>query len=153
MAVFRPFPQSSARRGFTLIEVLIVVTLVGILLGVAIPSVGRQVTNDRVQRSAMLVQGLLEEASLQAARRRAPVRVGISGSFIQVTDRASGTVLKQRSFGAASPDLKATVQMTPSGGVTIFPNGRSDAAVTFQLSGGDASVRVVRTTTGILRRQ
>lgn len=153
MAVFRPFPQLSVRRGFTLIEVLIVVTLLGILLGVAIPSVGRQVTNDRVQRSAMLVQGLLEEASLQAARRRAPVRVAISGNFIQVTDRASGTVLKQRSFGAESPDLKATVQMAPSGGITIFPNGRSDAGVTFRLSGGDVSVRVVRTTTGILRRQ
>lgn len=141
------------RRGFTLIEVLIVITVVGILLGVAIPNVGRQVTRDRVHRSAMLVQGLLEEASLQAARRRAPVKVGISGNFIQITDRALGTVIRQRSFGAASPDLKATVQMAPSAGITIFPNGRSDSGITFRLSGGDESVRVVRTTTGILRRQ
>lgn len=153
MAVFRVSSHSTVRRGFTLIEVLIVVTIVGILLGVAIPSVGRQVTNDRVQRSAMLVQSMLEEASLLAARRRAPVRVGISNNFIQVTDRASGTVLRQRSFGAASPDLKATVQMAPAAGITIFPNGRSNAGVVFRLSGGDVAVRVVRTTTGILRRQ
>ena len=113
------------RRGFTLIEVLIVITVVGILLGVAIPNVGRQVTRDRVHRSAMLVQGLLEEASLQAARRRAPVKVGISGNFIRITDRATGAAFcvehwdrgpKSFVWSACLPDGRWVYYLGPNAG-------------------------------------
>lgn len=152
MAGFRSLSKSRGRLGFTLIEILIVVVIVGILLGVAIPRVGTSVRQDRVQRAAMVAQGMLDEASLFAARRRTPVRVGISGTFLRITDRATGTVLRQRSFGAGQ-DLNATMSITPTAGITIFPNGRANAALSLTLSGSGESVVVSRTTTGILRRQ
>lgn len=145
----RPFRR---RLGFTLIEVLIVITIVGILLGVAIPRVGTSVRRDRVQRAAVVAQGVLDEAALFAARRRAPVNVTLSGTFLRVTDRATGNVLRQRSFGAGE-DLNAALTIDPAGGITIFPNGRSTAALSLTLSGSGESVVVSRTTTGILRRQ
>ncbi len=152
MAAFRSLSTSRRRTGFTLIEVLIVITIVGILLGVAIPRVGTSVRQDRVQRAAMVAQGMLDEAALFAARRRAPVRVAVSGSWLRVTDRASGTVLRQRSFGAGQ-DLNAALAINPTTGITIFPNGRSNAALSITLTGSGESVVVSRTTTGILRRQ
>lgn len=140
------------RRGFSLIEVLMVVVLIGILLSVAIPSVGRQVTRDRVQRSAMVVQGMLDDAAAFAVRRRAPVQVTLSGGTLLVTDRESGDVLRSRSFGPEQ-DLRATLAMSPAAGITIFPNGRADSGLRINLSGGGASETVSRTPTGLVRRE
>jgi prepilin-type N-terminal cleavage/methylation domain-containing protein len=144
--------KTRGRFGFTLIEILIVVVIVGILLGTAIPRVGTSVRRDRVHRAAQVGQGMLDEAALFAARRRTPVNVGISGTFLSITDRATGAVLRQRSFGG-DQDLRAALVIAPSGGITIFPNGRATAALTMTFSGGGETVVVSRTTTGILRRQ
>jgi prepilin-type N-terminal cleavage/methylation domain-containing protein len=141
------------RRGFTLIELLIVIVIVGVLLGVAIPSVGRSINRDRVSRSAVVVHSMLDEAGQLAARLRRPVEVEFVAATrsIRLVDRDSGTVLRARSF-ADNQDLRATIAMTPSTGIEIFPNGRATAALTITLSGGGASSTVTRTATGIVRR-
>jgi len=141
------------RRGFTLIELLIVIVMIGVLLGVAIPSVGRSINRDRVQRSAVVVHSMLDEAGQLAGRLRRPVEVEFVAATrsIRLVDRDSGTVLRSRSF-ADDQDLRAAIAMTPSGGIEIFPNGRGTAALTITLSGGNVSSTVTRTTTGIVRR-
>lgn len=140
------------RRGFSLIEILMVVVLVGILLSISVPAVGRQVTRDRVIRSATVVQGMLEEASLSAARRRVPVTVTLASGALRITDRETNEIIRERTFGD-DQDLRATLVMSPSGGITIFPNGRGDSNLRIDLSGAGASAVVSRTATGIVRRQ
>ncbi len=144
--------RSASRPAFTLIELLIVIVMVGVLLGVALPRVGRTINRDRVLRSAVVVQSMLDEAGQFAARLRVPVDVDLVSGAIVVTNRSTGAVLRRRPFGA-SQDLRATVAFSPSAGITIFPNGRADSGLRVSLSTDGFSTVVSRTATGILRRE
>lgn len=140
-----------SRVAFTLIEILIVIVMVGILLGVALPRIGTQITRDRALRSAMVVEGMLDEATQFASRLKVPVQVAYASGTLTVSNRSTGATLRSRSFGAGQ-DLNATVAASPAT-ITIFPNGRSDSPMRIALSNGGFSTVVSRTTTGIVRRQ
>jgi prepilin-type N-terminal cleavage/methylation domain-containing protein len=151
VSVAQPFGPR-ARRAFTLIELLIVVVISGILISISANSIGQQIRRDRVLRSATVVEGMLAEAGQMAVRRRSPVTVTLTGTSLRINDRASGTALRTRNFGPGF-DLQATLAISPSAGVEIFPNGRANAALTITVSGSGLSETVSRTATGIVRRQ
>lgn len=155
MPIRLPF-HTFARRGFTVIELLIVLVIAGILISISANGIGSAIRRDRVVRSASVVEGLLAEAGQLAVRRRAPVTVTLSGGSLSINTRATGgiaaTVLKSKNFGPGF-DLQATLAFSPSGGITIFPNGRANSALRVTVSGSGVSHTVSRTATGIVRRQ
>lgn len=151
--------HSMGRRtaGFTLMEVLMVIIIIGILVSIAGTSVGKQLSQDRIVRATSVVEGMLVEGAQLAVRRRTPICIQQSGNVLQIVQRpaagpcATGTVLKSRGFGPGS-DLEATLTLNPTAGVTIFPNGRANADLTVTVEGRDVQFQVRRTATGVVRR-
>lgn len=76
-----PSPWGAARRrlpqaqGFTLIEVMVVVAIVGLLLTTAIPGMINLVRESRLSAQADLLVATLNSARVEAIRRRANVTV------------------------------------------------------------------------------
>src|SRR6188768_790601 len=85
------------RKGFTMIELLMVFVLVGLVMAIAIRSVGDTIRRDRVNKAVAIVSADLEQAFAIAARQRTPVRVLFDSArmTMAVAERAD-TTLKYR---------------------------------------------------------
>lgn len=135
------------RAGFSVMEMLVVVIVVGIIMSVAGVRVSGMMSQQRVIRAASTVQTQMELAFAVAARNRSPTAIIWSpGSMIlQVTDRAV-----TREYGRI--DMKEIglpygAVTTSSNSVSVFPNGfASDTlSMTFSVtSNGTTFSRRVR---------
>jgi len=142
----------SNRRGFTLMEMMVVVIIGATLVAATAPSVGRGMARARVKRAASVVAGDLELAFSNAARQRKPVRVTFSSGSLSytVTDRATGTVLFTRDFGPSSEFALESFSASAAT-LDIYPNGVASSADTLRLQRGTHSRRVTVTRVGLVR--
>ena len=139
--------------GFSLIEVLVVVIILGIMAGVAGPAMSVMVRHNRVNRATMVITSDLQNAFAVAARQRQPVRIQADSAnrSYQFIDRKTGAVLRIRTFyGDNSEYLLNTLVFNPST-VDVFPNGVSSAALTVKLANGDYSKQINASTAGFVR--
>lgn len=142
-----------ARRGFTTIELIIIVVIIGILAGMAGPAMSRIVRHGRTNRAATVIAADLQNAFAVAARQRQPVRItaDAASKSYQFTDRKTGTVLRIRSFYGDTSEYRLTsLQFNPAQ-IDVFPSGVSSAAVTVDLANGDYARRITASTAGFVR--
>lgn len=138
--------------GFSMLEMLIVMIIIAVLVGIAIPRMGRIIRHERVNRAAQVLVQDLQNGFAMAGRQRAPVRLTFTtGTKTYVfTDRASGTVLQTRVMSTGS-DYSLTSMSTNVTTVDILPNGIGSAAFTVTLANGDYSRTVSASTAGFVR--
>jgi prepilin-type N-terminal cleavage/methylation domain-containing protein len=81
------------RKGVTLIEVAIVVTMTGILAGIVYPSMASALTraNSRSAQSAVVAQ--LAVARSAAVQRGRPARLVVTGNVLNVSMDSAGTLI------------------------------------------------------------
>jgi type II secretion system protein H len=145
--------KNSARGGFSLFEMLIVVAILGIMAAMVGPALSRIVRHNRVNRAATVIASDLQNAFAVAARQREPVRIqadAASRSY-QFVDRKSGAVLRIRTFYGDTSEYRLTkLEFNPTT-IDVFPNGVSSAKVTIDLANGDYSKQITASTAGFIR--
>ena len=137
MSVDRRSGPGGRRRGFTTIELLIVIVIAGVTAIAALPMIGRTVANERARRGSTEVSNFLEYAFAVAARIDKPVGLTFTSStgLLTLTDRVTSNTLRQMALQQNSNYQFQSVTFTPNGGVTIFPSGMSSSAITITVSG------------------
>ena len=140
------------RDGFTAIELVIVVVMIGALAAFGFPRVAREIRRSRANQAASIVAADLEVAFTAAGRQRRPVTVSYSTATkqLQIADRSTSTVIRRRPLGSDSEwNLD---QVTTTGlPVTIFPSGVASGPFTIDLTSGTFTRRVSSTRVGLTR--
>lgn len=112
--------QQSGCRGFSMVELLIGVVIMGILMSLAMPSFQAWLQNTQVRNAAESIQNGLQRARAEAIGRNADVEfiLGAGSSWtIQLPD---GTNIESRFGNEGSEDV--TVAVVPAGTTTVTFN-------------------------------
>jgi type IV fimbrial biogenesis protein FimT len=149
----KPDSHKYSRFGFSIMEMIAVVSILGIMASVAGPAMSRIVRHNRVNRATMIITSDLQNAFAVAARQREPVRIQADASTrsYQFVDRKSGAVLRIRSFYGDTSEYRLNTLVFNPATVDVFPNGVSSAALTVTLENGDYAKEIKASTAGFVR--
>jgi type IV fimbrial biogenesis protein FimT len=109
-----------SQRGFTLIEVMISLTVLGILLMIALPSFSEWLQNQQLRAASEATLNGLQAARGAAIRRNVLVQFRQSApptTAWSVTEVGTGTVVQSRAHEEGSPN--AVITATPAGATTV----------------------------------
>jgi type IV fimbrial biogenesis protein FimT len=119
-------PRRSAQRGFSLMEVLVTITLLGILLALAAPSFGEWIRNSQVRTVSDALQNGVRLAQAEAVRRNRQVVFFLTNSqncTPSIGAAANGSFWSIRTVPLITGDTPEVVQCgvlsDVAGGVTI----------------------------------
>jgi type IV fimbrial biogenesis protein FimT len=112
--------KHSLPRGFTLIEIMISLTVLGILLMIALPNFSEWLQNQQLRAASEATLNGLQVARGAAIRRNVLVQFRQSApptTAWTVTEVGTGTVVQSRAHEEGSPN--AVITATPAGATTV----------------------------------
>lgn len=141
-----------ARRGFTMLEIIMVITIAGTLMMITLPKIESALRSAAADRSSRVVANDMEVAISAAARARKPLRVAYTSSSMTytVTDRAAGTVYVNRSLGTGTAYNLSTATFSPAS-FDVLPTGLLSQAVTITLKSSTRTQTITVSRAGQIR--
>jgi len=145
--------HKSVRRGFSIIELMAVVSIIGVLAMMVGPAMSRIVRHQRANRAATVIAADLQNAFAVAARQRQPVRIQADAATrsYQFIDRKTNAVLRIRTFYGDTSEYRLTKLVFTPATIDVFPSGISSSAITVDLANGDYSKKISASTAGFIR--
>jgi type IV fimbrial biogenesis protein FimT len=135
------------QSGFTLIELMVVMTVMAIMLGIGIPAFREFTATQRVKTAAYDLMTALLQARSEAIKRNAAVTVtqGAGGWTDGWTVASGGTTL---AIASAANLVTITPNPNTTTAVTYQGTGRIASTLRFQISGANtAAIRCVTIST------
>ncbi len=144
--------KSRRAGGFTLLELLIALVILGILAAVAMPSFSRSINMNKLNRAAAVLSTDFRLALSLAARQRQPVQIAFNSSTKTYTfsDRASGSVLHERTLGTES-EYKLTALSCSVASIDVLPTGTTSGPLTVKLASQSGTRTVTMSSAGQIR--
>jgi type IV fimbrial biogenesis protein FimT len=109
--------------GFSLIELIIAIAIVGLVSAIAMPSYVTWIKNSRVRTAAESIQNGLQTARAEAVKRNASIRFSLSANSnwsigcVTTSSNCPATILSR--FASEGATGGATITLSPDG--TDFP--------------------------------
>ena len=147
-------PLKSDRKGYSLIEMMTVIVVLGIMLAMAILSIAPNIEHAKVRNAANVLSGDLQYAQTLAMKNGRPIAVVVQSATqqYQVRDRDSASaVYRNRSLGDGTDFSLDQFTSSPSS-VEIFPNGVVRETTTFTLGLHGYTRQIKITKAGQIRR-
>lgn len=145
-------PEAGATRGFTLVETLVIIVMVGMLLGIALPRFAEMRRGLQLDTAAHQLAGDLRRAQVEAIKRNRTIALGVTGtstySIRSVPPPSPLTVYFTRSFssGVTFGAGATMVQMRAFG-------PPATGAATFIVQSGTAQKSVMVSAAGLVTVQ
>jgi prepilin-type N-terminal cleavage/methylation domain-containing protein len=145
----------AARLGFTFIEILTVIILVGLLAGLSAGRISAIMTRQRVNRAAIALSNDLQAGFALAQRDRKPITISFDTSTMQlsVKDQSSSTVFRKTSLAGYNM-TSSNISLSRST-LTVYPAGLAADSLSITLSatinGTTYSQRVRMTRGGLVQ--
>jgi len=139
------FNNGNQQRGFTLVEMMVIIGIMGLIAAIAVPSFNGYMRANEVDTTAdRITSDLALARSLAVSQGRVVRFVGNSAGY-QIVDPITAQVIRGRTFdGCVALGADVTVN--------FFPWGAADA-VTMNVSNGTTSRDVLVLPTGIAEVQ
>lgn len=136
------YPRQATSSGFTLIELMVTIAIMGTVIGFAAPNISAQLANQRVKSTTATLTNALKEAKIESVIRRQPITV----TFIN-NSSSGGTISIANTANITSYDYDAKSKIgatnTTSGVVattiTFRPSKQVDAGLTYTICDSDIS--------------
>lgn len=137
------------REGFSLIELVLVLALVGLLLGIALPPLARSLDRIEVAAAASQIASAHTRARLMAITRSRVLVLTVDSATLSIHPRGSTSNL----WSDRGPALSGVSLAGPSRSFTFSPEGFSLGLsnASFELSRGSATRTVVVSRLGRVR--
>ena len=130
-----------AQRGFTLIELMIVLTLIAIMAGIGVPGFQTMVQNNRLTTTTNSLLSALQYARSEAVTQRTAVTVSPSNG----ADWESGALITKGGIKLReTPPAGSGVTVTGSAASIIYQPDGSTTAATFSIEDSRPSTRQIK---------
>jgi len=138
--------------GFSLIEILIVLIIVGIMTGLAYVRFGPAFERSRVRAAANIVAADLQTAQILAARERKPIVLNINTTArtYEITTRAADTVYLTRTM-TSETDYGVDTLKSSVAAIQFYPNGITSGTVSITVATNTYSRIVTLSRAGQIR--